>query len=66
MTINAFHPDYVKTYHPQLLKTIVSEQKAKENGQLYGSKARAKEPSLEQPNSNTINKFPKTERVKHG
>ena len=63
--INAFHPDYMKTHHPDLTKTIIKEQKAKENGQLYGSKAREKEPSLEQPTSNTINRFPKTERVKN-
>ena len=61
--INAFHPDYVRTYHPDLTKTIIKEQKAKENGQLYGSKAREREPSLDQPTSNTINQFPKKEKV---
>lgn len=30
--INAFHPDYVKTYHPELLSSIKSEEKQKENG----------------------------------
>lgn len=62
--INAFHPDYVKTYMPELTQKIIKEQKAKENGQLYGSKAREKEPSLDKPTSNTINRFPKTEKVK--
>lgn len=66
MTINAFHPDYVKTHMPNLMKKIASEEKAKENGKLYGTRAREREPSLEQPTSNTINKFPKTERVRHG
>ena len=59
--INAFHPDYVKTYHPELLKTIKSEQTASQNGKLYGSKAREKESNTD-PNYNTINKFPKTAR----
>lgn len=30
--INAFHPDYVKTYHPELLASLKSEEKQKENG----------------------------------
>lgn len=59
--INAFHPDYVKTYHPDLLKGIKSEEKAKINGQLYGAKNREKESSTD-ANYNTINKFPKIER----
>jgi hypothetical protein len=59
--INAFHPDYIKTYHPDLTQKIIKEQKAKENGQLYGAKARDKESSTE-PNANTINKFPKREK----
>lgn len=61
--INAFHPDYIKTYHPDLTQKIIKEQKAKENGQLYGSKAREKESSTE-PNSNTIQQFPKREKKK--
>lgn len=61
--INAFHPDYVKTYHPELLKTIRSEQKAKENGQLYGAKTRMRESIPQTPDKNTINRFPKRERV---
>jgi hypothetical protein len=60
--INAFHPDYVKTYMPELTQKIIKEQKAKENGQLYGSKAREKESSSE-PNANTINRFPKKEKL---
>ena len=62
--INAFHPDYVKTYMPEMMTKIRAEQKAKENGQLYGAKAREREPALDQPKSNTINRFPKTERVR--
>lgn len=61
--INAFHPDYVKTYHPELLKSIKSEEKAKANGQLYGSKTRARESDTD-PNYNSINKFPAREKKK--
>jgi hypothetical protein len=31
--INAFHPDYVKTYMPELLSTIKTEARMKENGE---------------------------------
>lgn len=41
MTINAFHPDYVKTYMPELLTKIKTESAQTENGKLYGAKARA-------------------------
>lgn len=61
--INAFHPDYVRTYHPELMKTIRTEEKAKANGQLFGSKTRERESSTE-PNYNSINKFPDREKVK--
>ena len=30
--INAFHPDYVKTYHPELLTSIKVEEQQKANG----------------------------------
>jgi hypothetical protein len=49
---------------PELTQKIIKEQKAKENGQLYGSKAREREPSLDQPTSNTISKFPEREKKK--
>lgn len=62
--INAFHPDYVKTYMPEMMTKIHAEEKAKANGKLYGTRAREREPSLDAPTSNTINRFPKTERLK--
>ena len=31
--INAFHPDYVKTYMPELLSTIKTEAQMKANGE---------------------------------
>lgn len=61
--INAFHPDYVKTYHPELMHSIRKEEKAKANGQLYGSKTRERESDTE-PNYNTITKFPDREKKK--
>ncbi len=40
-TINAFHPDYVKTYHPELLSSIRAEATQKANGVASGTKAKA-------------------------
>lgn len=60
MTINAFHPDYVKTYMPEFMPKIRDEQKQTANGKIYGAKARQRENDLTQPNYNTINRFPKT------
>lgn len=62
--INAFHPDYVKTHMPDFLATIRSEEKAKENGQLYGAKARLREANPDEPVASTIDKFPKLEKRK--
>lgn len=62
--INAFHPDYVKTHMPEMMTRIHAEEKAKENGKLYGTKARQRESIPTEPSYNTINRFPKTERVK--
>lgn len=39
--INAFHPDYVKTYMPEFLSSIRIEGVQKANGQASGSKAKA-------------------------
>lgn len=36
-TINAFHPDYVKTYHPELLTSIKSEAAAQARGVISGT-----------------------------
>jgi hypothetical protein len=64
MTINAFHPDYVKTYMPNFMTTIRTEQKQTENGKLYGAKNRQRENDLTTPNYNTINRFPKTKAAR--
>lgn len=39
--INAFHPDYVKTYHPELLASIKAEASQKANGVINGGKSKA-------------------------
>lgn len=39
--INAFHPDYVKTFHPELLSDIRAEATQKANGVVNGAKAKA-------------------------
>lgn len=39
--INAFHPDYVKTYMPEFLSSIRIEATQKANGQVNGGKAKA-------------------------
>lgn len=43
--INAFHPDYVKTYHPELLSNIRLESTQKANGEAAGAKAKASKES---------------------
>lgn len=57
--INAFHPDYVKTYHPDLLTGIKTEAKQVENGRVHGSKSKATRESTNK-GAFTIAKFPKT------
>lgn len=39
--INAFHPDYVKTYMPELLSSIKAEATQKANGTVNGARAKA-------------------------
>ena len=65
MTVmNAFHPDYVKTYHPELLTTIKRESDAKQNGERFGKLARAHRESDGSKPSKPLSQFPSTkERV---
>jgi len=62
MFINAFHPDYVKTYMPEFLSTIRAESIARANGEKFGSRSRATRESVN-TSVNTISAFPKTKRV---
>jgi hypothetical protein len=60
--INAFHPDYVKTYMPEFLSTIRLEATQKANGQVNGAKAKASRESVNK-SAFTISQFPKTQSV---
>ena len=61
--INAFHPDYVKTYMPEFLATIRLEATQKANGVVNGGKSKAKRESVHGKTVNSINVFPKTQSV---
>ena len=62
--INAFHPDYVKTYMPEFLSALRLEAKQKENGVINGGKSKATRESKRGKTVNTINVFPKTKAKK--
>ena len=57
--INAFHPDYVKTYMPELLSSIKLEGTQKANGVINGGKAKATREAANK-GAFTISQFPKT------
>jgi hypothetical protein len=61
--INAFSPDYVKTYMPEFLSSIRAEAAAKANGQKYGSMARATRESDGSNKVSSLSDFPKTKRA---
>lgn len=62
MNINAFHPDYVKTYMPEFLSTIRTESAQKLNGEKFGSKSRATRESVAEQKYSSITMFPKTKK----
>ena len=61
--INAFHPDYIKTYHPEFMTDmrIASAQHAQ--GVINGGKSKAKRESVHGQNVDSIDRFPKTQSV---
>jgi len=59
VVINAFHPDYIKTYHPELLTAIRIEGAQKANGSAGGGKTKASREAVNK-GAFTISKFPKT------
>ena len=63
-TINAFHPDYVKTYHPELLTSIKLESAQHANGSAAGAKAKATREHKQGKSAFTINKFPETQAAR--
>jgi len=58
--INAFHPDYVKTYMPHLLTSIKLEATQVQNGKVNGAKSKATREATGSTTVNSINAFPKT------
>jgi hypothetical protein len=60
--INAFHPDYVKTYMPGFLTQIKIDADRKANGEKFGSKSKATRETVYGKTVNTINNFPKTQK----
>jgi hypothetical protein len=61
--INAFHPDYIQTYHPEMMVAIKLESTQHANGVINGGKSKATREHKQGKTVNTINKFPKTESV---
>ncbi len=59
--INAFSPDYIKTYQPELLTNIKREADQIANGQKYGSMARATRENVV-GEFKSLNQFPKTKK----
>jgi hypothetical protein len=58
--MNAFHPDYVKTYMPEFLSNIRLESMQMANGVINGGKSKASRESKRGKTVNSINTFPKT------
>lgn len=52
--INAFHPDYVKTYHPDLMSGIRTESTQYVNGVINGGKSK-KAREAKNVAANTVN-----------
>lgn len=53
--VNAFHPDYVKTYMPEFLSGIRLESAQKANGVINGGKSKAAREAKHGKTVNTIN-----------
>ncbi len=58
--MNAFHPDYIKTYHPQFLTEVVINSAQIEQGKVNGKKARQSRESVK--GIKDIKSFPETRR----
>ena len=55
MTINAFHPDYVKTHMPDFLSKVQIESTQYANGVINGGKSKAAREAKQGKTVNTIN-----------
>jgi hypothetical protein len=58
--LNAFHPEYVRTYMPEFLTSLRVESNQYANGVINGGKSRASREAVKGKTVNTINVFPKT------
>ena len=58
--MNAFHPEYVKTYMPEFITTLRTESSQHTNGVINGGKSRATRESEYGKSVNSITAFPKT------
>jgi len=61
--INAFHPDYIKTYHPEFLTGLRISSAQYAQGVINGGKSKAKRESVHGKNVDSIERFPKTQSV---
>lgn len=59
-TVNAFHPDYMKTYHPEMLSAVRLESTQHANGVIAGGRSKATRENKHGKTVNSINAFPKT------
>jgi len=57
--INAFHPDYVKTYMPEFMSAIRLEATQIANGVIAGGKSKAAREAKGSKTVNTVNLNPK-------
>ena len=58
--INAFHPDYVKTYMPEFLSDLRTESSQYLNGVTNGGKSKASREAKGEIGINSIHRFPDT------
>jgi len=60
VSMNAFHPDYIKTYHPNFITNVRTESSQIEHGKINGKKARHTRESVS--GFKDIKSFPETRR----
>jgi hypothetical protein len=58
--MNAFHPDYVRTFHPHFQSTVRTESSQIAQGKINGAKARHTRESVN--GFKDIKSFPETRR----
>jgi hypothetical protein len=63
MTINAFHPDFMKTHYPNFWSVTIADAKQKAAGVINGGKSKATRESKKGKTVNSIHAFPKTKPI---